>query len=124
MNSTMKLRQIWPVLHKNYVKMSSYSGVQAIKLPKQHEWNRAVSHAEKLVGFPTSSFHLQALMNDDVTGMTEHMRKLMGSDHPILKSLKRLVIHGGQVRQNYLHFRYICSVKNPEFCRITFKFVV
>lgn len=72
------------------------SSVQSVKLPRQHEWNRAVKSAEKLVGFPTSMVNLQALMSDDVTGMTEHMRKLMGSDHPVLKSLKRLVMLGGQ----------------------------
>ena len=38
------------------------------KLPKQHEWNRAVASAEKMVGFPTSLLNLQSLMNDDVTG--------------------------------------------------------
>ena len=74
--------------------------IQTVKLPKQHEWNRAVASAEKMVGFPTSLLNLQSLMmNDDVTGMTDHMRKLMGSDHPVLKSMKRLVIHGGQVRK-------------------------
>ena len=89
------------------------SKVQTIKLPKQHEWNRAVSHAEKLVGFPSSAFHLQTLMSDDVTGITEHMRKLMGSDHPVLKSLKRLVIHGGQVCINCINsfnLHYVLSL--------------
>jgi len=75
----------------------NYYSIQTVKLPKQHEWNRAVASAEKMVGFPTSLLNLQSLMmNDDVTGMTDHMRKLMGSDHPVLKSMKRLVIHGGQ----------------------------
>ena len=84
---------------QNHLNLSKYS-VQTVKLPKQHEWNRAVASAEKMVGFPTSLLNLQSLMmNDDVTGMTEHMRKLMGSDHPVLKSMKRLVIHGGQVRK-------------------------
>ena len=30
-----------------------------IPVTRQREWNRAVAHAEKLVGFPTSVFHLQ-----------------------------------------------------------------
>jgi len=90
-SSRLILRQI----SKHSISANCYS-VQSVKLPKQHEWNRAVASAEKMVGFPTSLLNLQSLMNDDVTGMTEHMRKLMGSDHPVLKSMKRLVIHGGQ----------------------------
>ena len=62
-----------------------------IPLPRQHEWNRTVASAEKLVGFPTSAVQLTALLNDDVTSMTSHLRKLMGSDHPILRTIKRLV---------------------------------
>jgi hypothetical protein len=89
------LRQFVPLVQNASYSMSS--GVQSVKLPKQHEWNRAVSSAEKLVGFPTSLFHLRALMSDDVTSMTEHVRKLMGSDHPVLRALKRLIIQGGQV---------------------------
>ena len=57
---------------------------------------RAIAHAEKLVGFPTSVFHLQSLMTDDVTSMTSHLRKLMTSDHPILKTVKRLIHFEGK----------------------------
>ena len=32
-------------------------------------------------------------MNDDVTSVASHVRKLMGSDHPILRTLKRLIYH-------------------------------
>lgn len=71
--------------------------IQTVKLPKQHEWNRAMASAEKVVGFPTSMIHMKTLMNDDVTSMTDHMRKLMGSDHPVLKAIKRLIVSGGQV---------------------------
>jgi len=68
-----------------------------IPVTRQREWNRAVAHAEKLVGFPTSVFHLQSLMTDDVTSMTSHLRKLMTSDHPILKTIKRLIHHEGKM---------------------------
>ena len=40
--------------------------------------------------------HLQALMNDEVSSMVTHMRKLMGSDHPVLRTLKRLIFHEGK----------------------------
>lgn len=77
------------------VSRSFLSTQTTVKLPRQHEWNRAVKNAEKMVGFPTSMVNLQSLMHDDVS-LTDHIRKLMGSDHPVLKSLKRLIIHGGQ----------------------------
>ncbi len=48
------------------------------------------------VGFPTSLMHIQALMNDEVSSMVTHMRKLMGSDHPVLRTLKRLIFHEGK----------------------------
>ena len=62
-----------------------------VPLPRQHEWNRAVVSAENLVGFPTSAIQLRSLFNDEVTSMSGHLKKLMGSDHPILKTLKGLV---------------------------------
>ena len=67
-----------------------------VPLPRQHEWNRAVVSAENLVGFPTSAIQLRSLFSDEVTSMSGHMKKLMGSDHPILKTLKRLIHHGGK----------------------------
>ena len=67
-----------------------------IPLPRQHEWNRAVGSAENLVGFPTSAIQLRSLLSDEVTSMSGHLRKLMGSDHPILKTMKRLIHHGGK----------------------------
>ena len=35
-------------------------------------------------------------MNDEVSSMVTHMRKLMGSDHPVLRTLKRLIFHEGK----------------------------
>jgi len=61
---------------------------------KVNKWNRAVTEAEKLVGYPTSYMSLRSLMNDDLTNMAVHFRKLIGSDHPVLKTAKRLLYHG------------------------------
>jgi len=61
---------------------------------KVNKWNRAVSDAEKLVGYPTSYMSLRTLMSDDLTNMAVHFRKLIGSDHPVLKTAKRLLYHG------------------------------
>jgi hypothetical protein len=50
--------------------------------------------------------HVQALMNDEVSSMVTHMRKLMGSDHPVLRTLKRLIFLEGK---NNLQVRFTRS---------------
>jgi len=85
--------RICPAAHRHD---DASGGASMIPVTRQREWNRAIAHAEKLVGFPTSVFHLQSLMTDDVTSMTSHLRKLMTSDHPILKTVKRLIHFEGK----------------------------
>lgn len=63
----------------NYAKLS----------PEQKpDWNRAVSEAEKIVGYPTSFFNLRWLLSDEVANVALHLRKLVGSNHPLLKTAK------------------------------------
>ena len=61
---------------------------------KKNSWNRAVSDAEELVGYPTSLMSVRALMDDDFANIAVHMRKLIGSEHPVLHTVKRLVYQG------------------------------
>jgi len=61
---------------------------------KKNSWNRSVSDAEKLVGYPTSLMSVRALMDDDFANIAVHMRKLIGSEHPVLHTVKRLVYQG------------------------------
>ncbi|GIY50171.1 all trans-polyprenyl-diphosphate synthase PDSS2 [Caerostris extrusa] len=61
---------------------------------KTHDWNRAVSDAEKLVGHPTTFFSLKCLLSEEFTSVAMNLRRLVGTDHPILKTAKRLVYHG------------------------------
>lgn len=53
-----------------------------------------MSDAEKLVGYPTSLMSVRALMDDDFANIAVHMRKLIGSEHPVLHTVKRLVYQG------------------------------
>ncbi|CAM1291965.1 PDSS2 (predicted) [Pycnogonum litorale] len=55
------------------------------------QWSQAVSEAEKVVGYSTSLLSLRYLLNDDVTNIALHLRRLVGSGHPILKTGKKLV---------------------------------
>jgi len=77
---------------------ASTSSVTASTVPhpylKKNPWNRAITEAEKLVGFPTSYISMRSLFNDEFSNIAMHMRKLIGSDHPVLKTAKRLIFHG------------------------------
>lgn len=55
---------------------------------KTTDWNRAVSNAEKIVGYPTSYFSLRCLLNDETSNIAFHVRKLIGTNHPVLKTAK------------------------------------
>uniref|UniRef100_A0A8D8TH18 Decaprenyl-diphosphate synthase subunit 2 n=1 Tax=Cacopsylla melanoneura TaxID=428564 RepID=A0A8D8TH18_9HEMI len=58
------------------------------------DWNRAVSEAEKIVGYPTSFLSLRWLLSDEIANVALHLRKLVGSNHPLLKTAKSLLYNG------------------------------
>lgn len=62
----------------------------ATKQVPKHDWNRAVSEAEKIVGYPTSFLTLRWLLSDEIANVALHIRKLIGtgSNHPLLKTAK------------------------------------
>ena len=60
----------------------------ATKSVQRHDWNRAVSEAEKIVGYPTSFLSLRWLLSDEIANVALHLRKLVGSNHPLLKAAK------------------------------------
>lgn len=87
-------------LHKsNIQKYVMYSGFANFdkspnKSIQKHDWNRAVSEAEKIVGYPTSFLSLRWLLSDEIANVALHLRKLVGSDHPLLKTTKSLLYTG------------------------------
>lgn len=48
------------------------------------ESTRAVNEAEKIVGYPTSFLNLRWLLNDEIANIALHLRKLIGTNHPLL----------------------------------------
>ncbi|XP_052871705.1 all trans-polyprenyl-diphosphate synthase PDSS2-like [Anopheles cruzii] len=69
-------------------------------LPK-HDWNRAVSEAEKIVGYPTSFLSLRWLLSDEIANVALHLRKLVGSNHPLLRTAKMLIYNGKNNMQTW-----------------------
>lgn len=57
-------------------------------VPKKLDWDRAVSDAERLVGYQTSFLSLRWLLSDEVANLAVHLRKLVGRNHPLLKTAK------------------------------------
>lgn len=79
---------------QNYRQISCYSNVQYAKHAhdQKPDWNRAVSEAEKIVGYPTSFLSLRWLLSDEIANVALHLRKLVGSNHPLLKTAKYVLI--------------------------------
>lgn len=99
---------------------SSSSPSSYISFPRSHQWNKSVSEAEKLVGFPTSMLSFQNLMDNDVTSMTSHVKKLLGSGHPLLKTLKRLVYHDkNNLQVRGLMVLLICRAFSDHFVDVS-----
>jgi decaprenyl-diphosphate synthase subunit 2 len=72
-----------------HITSSTHDKVQSAPKPVQKpDWNRAVSEAEKIVGYPTSFLSLRWLLSDEIANVALHLRKLVGSNHPLLKTAK------------------------------------
>nr|XP_055186674.1 all trans-polyprenyl-diphosphate synthase PDSS2 isoform X1 [Nyctereutes procyonoides] len=54
-------------------------------------WNQVVSEAEKIVGYPTSFMSLRCLLSDELGNIAMQVRKLVGTQHPLLTTARGLV---------------------------------
>jgi len=52
--------------------------------------NQAVYDAEKIVGFPTSYLSLRALLSNELSAVALHLRKLVQTKHPLIKTTRYL----------------------------------
>ncbi|XP_056282849.1 decaprenyl-diphosphate synthase subunit 2 [Pseudoliparis swirei] len=55
------------------------------------DWSKVVSDAEKLVGYPTSFMSLRCLLSDELSNVAMHVRKLLGTQHPLLNTARGYV---------------------------------
>ncbi|KAM5167759.1 all trans-polyprenyl-diphosphate synthase PDSS2 isoform 1-T1 [Callospermophilus lateralis] len=53
-------------------------------------WNQVVSEAEKIVGYPTSFMSLRCLLSDELSNIAMQVRKLVGTQHPLLTTARHL----------------------------------
>ncbi|XP_034264996.1 all trans-polyprenyl-diphosphate synthase PDSS2 isoform X2 [Pantherophis guttatus] len=54
-------------------------------------WSKVVSEAEKIVGYPTSFMSLRCLLSDELSNIAMQMRKLVGTNHPLLNTARGFV---------------------------------
>lgn len=86
--------------HLRFISSSHLNNVQnAPKAAEKPDWSRAVSEAEKIVGYPSSFLSLRWLLSDEIANVALHLRKLVGSNHPLLKTAKWVFFH----LRNVLH---------------------
>lgn len=62
--------------------------ISSFGLSKPSEWNKVVSDAERIVGYPTSFLSLRCLLSDELANVALQMRKLVGTKHPLLQTAK------------------------------------
>ncbi|CAH1227607.1 PDSS2 [Branchiostoma lanceolatum] len=66
---------------------------------RKSDWQKALSDAEKVVGYPTSFMSLRYLLSDELSNVAMHLRKLVGTKHPILKTARGFVYDGNNSMQ-------------------------
>lgn len=87
-------------LLNRFVKNASCRSLSRLLSSKiYNDWNKAVSDAEKIVGYPTSYMSLRCLISDEFSNVAMHLRKLVGTRHPLLKTARGLLHVGKQNTQ-------------------------
>ncbi|OCT80402.1 all trans-polyprenyl-diphosphate synthase PDSS2 [Xenopus laevis] len=74
---------------------TSYSALREISLfsgtMTAPHWNKVISDAEKVVGYPTSFMSLRCLLRDELNNIAIQVRKLVGTKHPLLNTARTFV---------------------------------
>lgn len=87
--SVMMLCKNCSSLLTHFVKRTSVKKFPRFLSSKSYDdWKKAVSDAEKIVGYPTSYMSLRCLISDEFSNVAMHLRKLVGTRHPLLKTAR------------------------------------
>ncbi|KAF5885488.1 decaprenyl-diphosphate synthase subunit 2, partial [Clarias magur] len=78
--SPLALRTLLGSLRRGWRSLSLFSA------PSPSSWSKVVSDAEKIVGYPTSFMSLRCLLSDELSNVAMHVRKLVGTKHPLLNT--------------------------------------
>ncbi|CAH0400640.1 unnamed protein product [Chilo suppressalis] len=61
--------------------------------PPLAHWTKIIKEAEKIVGYPTSFMNLRWLLSDEFANLAMHLRKVVDSNHPIIKTAKTVLFN-------------------------------
>lgn len=78
-------RRLWWCRSLGPIPAGSWRG-RSSKAPAY--WNQVVSEAEKIVGYPTSFMSLRCLLSDELSNIAMQVRKLVGTQHPLLTTAR------------------------------------
>lgn len=70
---------------------AGHRGLSLFSSSGPSNWNKVVSDAEKIVGYPTSFMSLRCLLSDELSNVAMHVRKLVGTQHPLLNTARGFV---------------------------------
>lgn len=59
----------------------------------RNSWQKVLSKAEKIVGNPSSFSNLSYLLSDELSSVILQTRKLVGSQHPFIKTVTNMMVH-------------------------------
>ncbi|KAF9413951.1 hypothetical protein HW555_007981 [Spodoptera exigua] len=93
-SSSALVSKLWGPCAAREVSTCSAQRASVAQHSSKPDWNRAVSEAEKIVGYPTSFLSLRWVLSDEIANVALHLRKLVGSNHPLLKTAKNLIYNG------------------------------
>ncbi|CAK1547483.1 unnamed protein product [Leptosia nina] len=71
--------------------MTNLTQEEYVFRPPIAQWNKVIKEAEKIVGYPTSFMNLRWLLSDEFANLAMHLRKIVGSNHPIMKTAKTVL---------------------------------
>ncbi|XP_045502799.1 all trans-polyprenyl-diphosphate synthase PDSS2-like [Colias croceus] len=71
--------------------MTNLTQEEYIFRPPFAQWSKVIKDAEKIVGYPTSFMNLRWLLSDEFANLAMHLRKIVGSNHPIMKTAKTVL---------------------------------
>ncbi|XP_047512547.1 all trans-polyprenyl-diphosphate synthase PDSS2-like [Pieris napi] len=71
--------------------MTNLTQEEYVFRPPIAQWSKVIKEAEKIVGYPTSFMNLRWLLSDEFANLALHLRKIVGSNHPIMKTAKTVL---------------------------------
>lgn len=85
-----------PGYRRNQVNGNRFLSVSAVNLDNKvatkkvqnTEYSRAIAEAERLVGYNSSFMNLRYIFNDEMASVGLQLRKILGSNHPLLRTAK------------------------------------